>query len=176
LLRTAESLPVQHARLVRIIGSLEQTAQVRAVVEGADAVVSVLGARKGGSATICSDGIESVLSAMEGVGTRRLIALSAYGAAETSQASWFIRFVRSVIGEKMRDKDSMESLVRASNTGWTLVRPPVLTNGKATGRFRSGIDMRPTMTGHLSRDDLAAFILGVAEGATFIRQAPVVSM
>jgi putative NADH-flavin reductase len=116
LRRNPDSLPIEHVRLARIHGNFTQPEQVRAVVAGADAVISVLGARKGGSATICADAISTVLAAMESTGTRRLIALSAYGAGQTRQASWFICFVRAVIGEKMRDKDNMESLVRASDT------------------------------------------------------------
>jgi hypothetical protein len=51
----------------------------------------------------------------------------------------------------------------------------MLTNGKASGRLRSGIAVQATMTSHLSRDDLASFILDVAQGGSFVHQAPVVS-
>lgn len=176
LLRSANSLPIEHARLSRVIGTLDQAEHVGAVVRGADAVISVLGARKGGSVTICADGVERILPAMERAGVRRLIALSAYGAAETRRASWFIRLVRALIADKMRDKDRMESLVRASATDWTLVRPSALTNGQATARFRSGTALRPALTGHLARADLAAFLLDAAERGAYLRQAPVVSL
>lgn len=116
LLRSAESLTIKDARLICIVGQLDQSATVKAVVQGADAVISVLGARKGAAPTVCTQGVRKILPAMQSTGVRRLIALSAYGACETSNASWFIRFVRAVIGEKMRDKDAMENLIRASAT------------------------------------------------------------
>ena len=144
------------------------------MVQGADAVITLLGARKGGAQTICSDAMRSIVPAMQAKGVRRLIALSAYGAAESRNASWFIRFVRMVIADKMRDKDAMEALVRASGTDWTLVRPPALTNGEASGRYRSGTGLRPGITARLPRADLAAFILRSAESGSFIGQAPVV--
>lgn len=176
LLRSADSLSIQHPALTAIVGRLDQSATVESVVQGADAVVSVLGARKGGAQSICSDAMRGIVAAMQATGRRRLIALSAYGASETRKASWFIRFVRMAIGEKMRDKDAMEALVRASGTDWTLVRPPALTNGQASGRYRSGTGLRPGMTGRLSRADLAAFMLRTAESGNFIGQAPVVSL
>ena len=174
LLRSADSLPLKHPALTAVVGRIDQLETVESIVQGADAVISVLGARKGDTPTICSDAMRSIVPAMQVTGSHRLIALSAYGASETRNASWFIRFVRMVIADKMRDKDAMEALVRASGTDWTLVRPPALTNGQASGRYRSGIRLRPGMTGRLSRADLAAFILHTAESGNFIDQAPVV--
>jgi putative NADH-flavin reductase len=176
LLRDADSLPLDHVRLSRVVGALDHMSTVESVVQGADAVISVLGARKGGAPTICSDGMRSILPAMQSAGVRRLVALSAYGASETHDASLFIRFVRAVISEKMRDKDRMEDLVRASATDWTLVRPPALTNGTATGDYRSGSALRPGMMGRLSRADLADFMLGIAASGSYSHQALVVSL
>ena len=176
LLRSADSLLLHHPALTAVVGQFDQVATVESVVQGADAVISVLGARKGGAQTVCSDAMRTILPAMQATDVRRLIALSAYGASETRKASWFIRFVRMVIAEKMRDKDRMEALVRASGTDWTLVRPPVLTNGEASGRYHSGSGLRPGITGRLSRADLAAFMLQTAEQGNYIDQAPVVAL
>lgn len=179
LLRSADSLPVEHARLQCVVGALDDPEAVRSVVCGADAVLSVLGARKGGKGRIlgvCTAGIRSIVAAMQHCGVRRLVALSAYGAAETRDASWFIRLVRTIIAAKMRDKDNMEALVRASALDWTLVRPPVLTNGKAGGNYRAGTALRPGITGHLPRADLAAFMLRVAIDGSYLRAAPVVTV
>lgn len=176
LVRSADSLPLKHPALTAVVGRIDQLETVESIVQGADAVISVLGARKGGAQTICSDAMRSIVPAMHAVGVHRLIALSAYGAAETRNASWFIRFVRMAIADKMRDKDAMEALVRASDTDWTLVRPPALTNSEATGRYRSGTGLRPGITGRLPRADMAAFILHTAESGEFIGQAPVVSL
>jgi putative NADH-flavin reductase len=175
LKRTPGSLQLQTG-LTTVIGSLDQQAAVQSVIQGADAVISVLGMRDKDATPVCTDGARSILEAMASTGVRRLIALSAYGAAETSNASWFIRFVRTVIASKMHDKDNMEALVRSSDSDWTLVRPPMLTNGSRTDHYRASTDLRPGLTGRLSRADLAAFILQEAAAAGYIGQAPVVSV
>jgi putative NADH-flavin reductase len=176
LLRSAGSLTLEGARLQRIVGQLDNPDTVAAVVQGADAVISVLGVRKSGSPTVCTDAIRSILQAMYRTGVLRLVALSAYGALETQHDSWLIRLIRKIISAKMRDKDGMETLVRASSMGWTLVRPPALTNGATTGNFRAGTGLRPGVAGLLSRSDLAGFMLKVAESGDYLHQAPIVSM
>jgi putative NADH-flavin reductase len=173
-IRASGGLEIQHRRLRTVAGDFDQPSAVLAAIEGAHAVVSVLGARKNDASGVCARGIACILRAMDGAGARRLIALSSYGASETSRASLFIRFVRKVIPDKMRDKDEMEALVRGSAIDWTLIRPPLLTNGQRTGRYRAGTALAPGLAARLSRADLAAFILRVAEGGRYIGEAPVV--
>src|ERR1700753_2559319 len=55
-------------------------AQIGPAVKGSDAVVSALGPRKGGPVTVLTDGMRSILTAMEDTGVRRLVAVSASGA------------------------------------------------------------------------------------------------
>ncbi len=172
--RTPGGLPIQHPGLRIAVGTLDQDAAMRDAVRGADAVISVLGLRNNEAGAVCTDGARGILKAMGATGARRLIALSAYGASETRRDSLFIRFVRKVIAQKMRDKDNMEELVRGSGTDWTLVRPPALTDGKATNSYRAGTGLKPGMTGRLSRADLAAFILQEAAEGAYIRKAPLV--
>lgn len=162
-------------RLRIVAGSLAHADAVEAVVRDADAVISMLGVRKGDTAAICTDGVGSIVRAMDAAGARRLIALSAYGASETRKASLFIRLVRKIIAAKMRDKDGMEAVVRASGLDWTLVRPAVLTNGPHTGHVRAGASLRPGLAGRISRADLAAFLLREAADGNDIGGAVVVS-
>ncbi|MDQ1922035.1 NAD(P)-dependent oxidoreductase [Massilia pseudoviolaceinigra] len=175
LVRSADGLPIAHPRLRIVVGTFAQPAIVGGVVQGADAVISVLGARKGEACAICTEGARSIVQAMNTAGVQRLVALSAYGASETRNASLFIRFIRKIIAAKMRDKDGMEALVRDSELDWTLVRPPILTNGERSGSYRAGTALQPGVTGRLSRADLAAFMLREAGEGNYIGQAVVVS-
>jgi putative NADH-flavin reductase len=174
LVRNPVGLGIDHADLKCVMGDLFNPLTVQSVIQDADAVISVIGARKGGVSNMCTQGIKIIIEAMNAKGVKRLIALSAYGASETQNASFFIRFVRSAISEKMRDKDSMEELVRTSTTDWTLIRPPMLTNGNPKEKYQAGLKLKPGITGRIARADLAAFILKVLEDKKFIHQAPAV--
>lgn len=174
MVRIPDSLQINHDGLKLIVGELSNPIIVETVIRDADAVISVLGARKGKAQNICTDGISKIIPAMQNVGVKRLIALSAYGASETHNVSLFIRFVRSIISEKMRDKDEMEDLVRASNTDWTLIRPPMLTNGNAIKNYRAGTDLKPGITGRISRADVASFILQTVVSRSYIHEAAIV--
>ncbi len=175
LARDAASLPTDHPGLTVVLGHIAQPEAVLRVVRGQDAVISVLGVRDGGPVTICSDGARAIIAAMRTAGTRRLIALSAYGASETRHASLLIRFVRAVIADKMRDKDAMEALVRDSGLDWTLVRPPILTNGAASGTYRAGAAPRMAAFARIARADVAHFLLREAAEAADIGQAVIVT-
>lgn len=158
------------SRIKLVIGTLDDQDAMQRTVSGQDAVISVLGVRKGGPATICTEGATSILKAMSVTGVRRIVALSAHGASESRNASLFIRFVRSVIAEKMRDKDEMEAVIRASGFDWTLVRPPALTNGKRTGDYRFGPELKMGWSARISRSDVADFILQHAISDTSVRK------
>ncbi|MDM5181171.1 NAD(P)H-binding protein [Massilia sp. DJPM01] len=175
LVRNADAWSGAHPRLQIIAGTFAQPAIVGDVVRGADAVISVLGPRKGDASAVCTGGMRSIVQAMNAAGVQRLVALSAYGASETRNASLFIRFVRKLIAAKMRDKDGMEALVRDSALDWTLVRPPMLTDGARRGGYRAGTGLMPGIAGRLSRADLAAFMLQEAGEGSYIRQAVMVS-
>lgn len=157
-------------RVRLVVGALDDQEAVQRTVAGQDAVISVLGVRKGGPTDVCAQGATSILNAMKATGVRRIIALSAHGASESRDASLFIRFVRSVIAEKMRDKDEMEALIRASGFDWTLVRPPALTNGKRTGDYRFGPELKMGWLARISRSDVAEFILRNAISSTSVQK------
>lgn len=159
VVRTAVNFQLSSPRLHVMEVSLQDPSGIQLAVRDQDVVISVLGIRKGSSSTICADGATSILNAMEAVGTRRLVALSAYGASETRRASLFIRFVRTVIADKMRDKDLMERAIRNSGICWTLIRPPALTNGKRTSIYRFGSGLNIGALGRISRSDVSDFIL-----------------
>lgn len=59
----------------------------------------------------------------------------------------------------------MERMVAGSGFDWTIIRPPRLTNGPATGRVRSEAGAPEFRHGpyRISRVDLAATLLDLAE-------------
>ncbi|GAB3238273.1 SDR family oxidoreductase [Kineococcus gypseus] len=143
-----------------------------AVIGPLDAVVSVLGPTGRGPSTACTDVVGSALASMARTGARRLIVVSAHGAAESRDRSPYCLALWAVEAHKMRDKESMEELVRASGVEWTVVRPPALKDGAPTGRYRTGEDLRITLTSSITRADLADFLVHEAAAGAFVHRTP----
>ena len=64
-----------------------------------------------------------------------------------------------MLAPKMRDKEGMEALIRATDLDWTIVRSPALTNGPRTGTYQAGMDLKIRLTSKVSRADGADFLL-----------------
>lgn len=77
-------------------------------------------------------------------------------------------------GEVVKDKPREYALFADSDLDWTLVRPPRLTERPATGQIEHDAQ-QPGRSASLSRADLAAFLLDVAEHGWYERKAPFVS-
>ncbi len=147
-----------HERLRPVAGDVRDADVVKQVIAGSDAVLSALGQRRWGS-TVCTDGMRTILPAMQAHGVERLIAVSGYGVADSRHRNLYVAIARVAIRSLMRDKEGMEELIRASATTWTIVRPALLTGGPHTGRYRTGADLRLTITSKISYADVADFML-----------------
>ena len=175
LVRTPASLSMQHERLRVVPGDARQADQVAAVVAGQDAVLSALGPHERGPVDLCTVAMTTILAAMERHGVRRLVALSAYGARDSHDRTLYTFMLWRMQKEKMRDKERMEELIARSAVDWTLVRPSFLTNGPQTGTYHSGTDRRMTVTSHIARANVAAFMLRHVTDGAYVRQAPAIT-
>ncbi len=159
-----------HLRIVA--GSIGQQEAVDETVRDQDAAISALGTNEKGPVSVCTEGARAILAAMNRHGVRRLLAVSAHGAADSHDQSLYALAVWLMLAPKMRDKEGMEALIRATDLDWTIVRPPALTNGSRNGTYRAGMDLKIRLTSKVSRADLADFLLREAAAGTFIRQTP----
>ncbi|MFI6763793.1 NAD(P)-dependent oxidoreductase [Micromonospora sp. NPDC050417] len=172
VVRRPDALPAAPRLQIAVLPDLNNVEQVHGVVDGRDAVISALGTNARGPVSVCTDGVRSILVAMTRTGVRRLIVVSAHGAAESNDGSFYTRSLWAMLGHKMRDKDEMEKLIRASDVDWTIVRPPALTRKPRTGHYHVGTDLKIRLTSTISRADLADFLLREATTPNYTHQAP----
>lgn len=164
--RATEALGDLAPRCARVVrGDVVDRVMVAEAMAGQDAVVYAVGPAGGQSAAVTADGALRVVRVMQKYGVRRLIVLSATGAADDEDGaspSFFLRLFRGRTQSASADPGDwrrMEITVRQSELDWTLVRPSKLMDGPATGRYRAGPghalpDARP-----IARADVAAFVL-----------------
>ncbi|MEU8635478.1 NAD(P)H-binding protein [Amycolatopsis sp. NPDC048633] len=172
VVRREGALPPAPGLTVVLIPDFTEADRLAAAIAGHDAVISALGTTARGPVTVCTVGVRAALLAMSRTGVRRLVAVSAHGAAESRDRSWYSLLLWASVGHKMRDKESMEALIRASGSDWTIVRPPALKDTAPTGRYRTGSDSVVRLTSAVSRADLADFLVREAVEPAYLHQTP----
>jgi putative NADH-flavin reductase len=174
--RSPSKLPIESSSLKVMQGDVADSNAVTAAVGGHDAVVSALGVSiptKHDPAVIA--GVKNIITAMEAASVRRLLYLSFIGVRESRNAVGFVlRYIAPVpLRHEISDHEEKERLIMSSNLNWTIVRPPKLTSGPRTGKYRSGEEIRTFAPVPLmSRADVADFMLREAAEGAFIRRKP----
>ncbi|MGN9788003.1 NAD(P)-dependent oxidoreductase [Nonomuraea sp. ZG12] len=146
------------------------------LLTGNDAVLSALGPRGRTATSVCSTAVAGIIEAMAGAGVRRIVAISAQpvlrgGAGEP----WWHRLttrplLRTIYRHVYRDLERMERTLSASDTDWTVLRPPYLTDDPPVGRYRTAMDA--SVPGwSLARSDLARAMLDALDHPATIRRA-----
>jgi putative NADH-flavin reductase len=144
-------------------GDPRSVTELRAVLPGHDAVVSALGPPGPGPSTILRSAALSTVEAMRAGGPRRLIVVSAAVLFDLGLVATFLR--RTLLKNVAEDSTEMERIVMGSGLDWTIVRPPRLTNGPLTGRYRVAHERLPSRSAlaSISRADVAHFLLSELE-------------
>jgi putative NADH-flavin reductase len=169
VVRDAGRLPLHHPRLTVTVADVLDPGSIEPAVADADAVLSALGPRKGGSASIVSDGVAAILLAMKAAGTRRIVTVSAAPIAPVTAVDPFIyrRVARPLVwrffGAGYRSLEAMEQALAGSGLDWTVVRPAKLTDGPHTGQYEYVLDYSKPGSFSISRADLADSMLRVLD-------------
>ncbi|WP_163509547.1 NAD(P)-dependent oxidoreductase [Fodinicola acaciae] len=149
-------------------------------VDGADAVLSCLGATTNAEAGIASAGTRKIVEAMRIAGVRRLIAISASPISTMPSPNrphpprhdpgdgLFVRYfgaplVKAMFRKQYADLAVMEDVLRDSGLDWTAIRPPRLVDKPVTGRYRVAVGENLPGGLAISRADLAHCMLSLVD-------------
>jgi putative NADH-flavin reductase len=141
---------------------------IEEAVKGGDAVVTAIGSRDGTRPTsVCADSTRSIVAAMTAAGAEWVVLTSASGLHAGPGDDPLTRFVakpllQRILRHSFADMRAAEELTRGSGLGWTIVRPPRLTNGPGNGRYRHAVDRNVLGGLTIARTDLAGALLDVA--------------
>src|SRR5438034_5912006 len=157
-------------------GDGRRSDDVRRAVQGQDAVISIVAPEGRGPTTVVSDAMSALLEGMQEAGVRRLVSVSV-SAIEGRRPWILINLVRWILRKPYADFARMERLITSSPIDWTIVRPPYLSNGRKTGRVRTQVGGKDLPRGpyHISRADLAATLVDLAEDSQHVREVLLVS-
>jgi len=185
--RDAEKLPAtlrERAGLTVVEGDAYTGEGVeQAVADGSenadpvDAVVSVLGQSSSGPDDLLTVAGNHVLDAMDSVGVDRFVTLVGAGVREEGESvnlggKVMNGLLKLLAREVLEDAKHHVEAVRASDTDWTVVRGPRLTEDEHTGEFRHGTDLELGMRDTASRANIAEFVLDCLEAGRYVHEMP----
>jgi putative NADH-flavin reductase len=164
------------AKLRRVQGSATNPNDVKAVVEGADAVLVTLGVKSPFATTLFSDSARILLQTIREMGSSpTLIVLTGFGTGDSwSYNSLPVKLLFTLLLKAVyADKNEQEQLVAGGYPRWEIVRPGRLTNGTMTGHYRVLDNLVEGMrVGAISRADVAHFMVAQAGNPTYLGKYP----
>jgi putative NADH-flavin reductase len=185
VVRDPSKLPGE-VRAVKADLAAPDPAALASAVEGADAVLSGLGARSASDAGIASRGTAGHRPG-DATHVRRIVAVSAAPIGTLPSPGrpkppkhdpgdgFFMRnllspLTKAAFGKTYADLALMEDVLRDSGLDWTVVRPVRLTGKPLTGSYRTAYGQNLRRGLFISRADVAHLMLGVLEQPEAIGQ------
>ena len=180
LARSAASMPIQDANLDRVSGNALDPDTIRNVLRDIDVVIQTLGVDFSPrlvfeGTRLFSESTRILVDAMKAAGVKRLITVTGLGAGDSRghggllyDAVVFPLLLKRVYD----DKDVQEWIVKSSGLDWTIVRPGLLKNSPATGRYRVLTASKDWRFGAISRADIADFLVRQVNDRTLIGTTP----
>lgn len=178
LLRKPESFPLQ-AMVHAVQGSAFDPAAVAETIEGADVVLSALGANSLRKEDVLERAVPIIVAAMQQKGVRRIIVVGSAGAkldALDKQPAWRRWIVQNLVYNTflkwpIASQRSQYATLSASDLDWTMAMPPMLTNSPGRGRWRIDADALPPNASRISREDVADFMMQQIGSQQWARKA-----
>jgi putative NADH-flavin reductase len=180
LARSAARIPIQNPGLEKVPGNALDSSTIRSALEGVDVVVETLGVDIAPRSifertTLFSQSTRILVDAMKIAGVKRLIAVTGLGAGDSRGHGGMIfdSIVFPLLLKRVYDdKDVQEWIIGSSGLDWTIVRPGLLTNRPATGRYRILTAAESWTFGLISRADVADFIVRQIDDRKLIGTTP----
>jgi putative NADH-flavin reductase len=179
LARSAASIPIQDANLDKVSGNALDRDAIRNALQDIDVVIQTLGVEFSPrvifeGTTLFSESSRILVDAMKTAGVKRLIAVTGLGAGDSrGHGGLFYDAALFLLLKRVYDdKDVQEWIIKRSGLDWTIVRPGLLTDRPATGRYRVLTASRDWQAGTVSRADVADFLVRQVDDRALIGTTP----
>ena len=171
LARSGGTLTVANPDLQVVQGDATDEAAVAQAMRGADAVISVLGAR----GPVIAEAARVLVAVAKRDGPERIVMLSSF-AVERDRLTPVSKLVtRMAMGRQIKDKAAGEEVLRASGLDWTIVYATKLTNGPKTEPKVVPDNEKVGISQRISRADVASFLLRAAADGLYSRRGVIIT-
>jgi putative NADH-flavin reductase len=150
---------------------------------GAEAVLSALGARSLGKEDVLERAVPLIIRAMEEAKLSRIVVLGSAGALDSALEKqpgyrrWLVENIvyKTMLKWPVASQRAQIQALEASDLDWTMVMPPMLTNGAPRGSYRVDGEALPRNGSRIARADVAAFMLQQLASSAWSRRGVYVS-
>lgn len=163
--------------LSKVAGDALNADDLAEALNGVGAVVVALGIRERLAMVweeerLFSESTKLLLPAMAEAGVSRLVVVTGFGAGRSRDAMSSLEKIGhgAFLGRVYADKTRQEALIMDSDLDWTIARPVILRNNKASGAIRVLEDPAAWRNGLVSRADVAVYLLDAVEKGLNVRQ------
>lgn len=171
LVRSRQKLSITNPNLDVVEGDATDRAAVSQAMNGADAVISVLGAR----GPVIAEATRAIVAVANQEGPERIVMLSSFAVARDRLTPISKLVTRMAMGSQIRDKAAGEDVLRASGLDWTIVYAAKLTNGPRTEPRVVPETRKVGMVQKISRANVASFLLQAATDDLYSRRSVVIT-
>jgi putative NADH-flavin reductase len=162
-----------------IKGSVFDPVTVAQTIEGADVVLSALGANSLRKEDVLERAVPQIVAAMQQKGIHRIIVLGSAGAkpdALDKQPAWRRGIVEHLVYNTflkwpVASQRAQYAILSSSELDWTMVMPPMLTRSHGRGTWRIDADALPPNASRIAREDVADFMMQQIDSPQWIRKA-----
>ena len=187
LVRDAQKIKSAHEHLKIFEGSAERRSDLEAPMKTCEAIINVLNISRNSdfpwaklrtSPAFLSDVMKNIIELAEINKIKRIVACSAWGAAETKKdlPSWFRWLIdNSNIGYTYKDHERQEKLLMSSALSWTILRPTGLTNFKKYQHIIESYNNEPKPRLTINRISLAKYMVEAITDERLKFKAPTIS-
>lgn len=166
-------------RLRVIVGDITNDQAVEQAVAGSDAVIWAVGptSNTADQPALFEAAARTLVEAMRRGGARRLVALSGAGVTIAGEHKPLAHrlisgFVKLMVSHVVEAKRREYEVFAGADLDWTLVRPPRVVEGEASGRRTVGDE---PVGARVTSGDLAEFMVEQLTDETYLRRAPYVA-
>jgi uncharacterized protein YbjT (DUF2867 family) len=180
LARSAAIIPIQDANLDKVSGNALDPDTIRNALRDIDVVIQTLGVDFSPmlvfeGTRLFSESTRILVDAMKAAVVKRLITVTGLGAGDSRGHGGLLYDVvvfPLLLKRVYDDKDVQEWIIKSSGLDWTIVRPGLLTNRPATGRYRVLTAPEDWRFGMISRADVADFLVRQVDDRALIGTTP----
>ncbi|MET0165933.1 MAG: SDR family oxidoreductase [Vicinamibacterales bacterium] len=180
LARSASNIPIHDANLDNVSGDALDRDTIRNALQDVDVVIQTLGVDFAPrlifeGTSLFSQSTRILVDAMKAAGVKRLVSVTGLGAGDSRGHGGLLydAVVFPLLLKRIYDdKNVQEWIIRSSGLDWTIVRPGLLTNSPATGRYRVLTESKDWQFGAISRTDVADFLVRQVDDRALIGTTP----